>query len=68
MGDYCPQEETEKQPQATLSGILRENKRRSQLGDSFTQQDPEGGGVAGCEVGIMGQRQENPRWANDLVW
>ena len=63
---WWSQEATEKQLQATLSGISRDAKRRSSKGENVTQEEPEG--RAGWEVRILGWRQETPRWKNELVW
>ena len=65
---WWSQAATYKQLWATMAGLSQEAKRRRRLGESVTQQDPEGRGVAGWGVGILGRRQEMPRWANDLVW
>ena len=62
------QDVTEKQLQATLAGILCEDKRKGIIGENVMQLDPEGGGRAGWEVGMLGRRRETPRWANDLMW
>ena len=61
------QEATEKQLWATTIGIQRVAKRRRIGEENVTQQEPEGRRRAGWEVGMMGQRHETPRWANDLV-
>ena len=62
------QEAKEKQLWSTLAGILQDDNRWRRFGESVMQYVPEGGRVAGWELGIMGRRQETPRWVNDLVW
>ena len=58
--------------QATLEDS-RKDKRRKRIGGEMGMQkepepEPEGRGRTGWVVGMLGRRQEMPRWVNDLVW
>ena len=62
-----------KRLRATIVDSRKAKGRRRIGGEMGTQYEPElepeleGKGRTGWVVGIMGQRQETPRWVNELV-